>query len=173
MTRLHAGARRGPSADFSRRAAIRLRCRASTTTSRCARPRACPPLAEAAVVNTQRRTSRAIAGRHGSSPASFDVMSTPALPDFQREIGTRMSRGDFAGAAAAAAGCRAAWPSDSAGWLLGSIAALHADQKETALALVEERLAIDPKDVQCALQKAECLLALGRRAESLQAPDSA
>jgi tetratricopeptide (TPR) repeat protein len=100
-------------------------------------------------------------------------MSTPALPDFQREIGTRMSRGDFAGAAAAAAGCRAAWPSDSAGWLLGSIAALHADQKETALALIEERLAVNPGDVQCLLQQAECLLALGQRAPSLAAADAA
>jgi tetratricopeptide (TPR) repeat protein len=100
-------------------------------------------------------------------------MSTPALPDFQREIGTRMSRGDFAGAAAAAAGCRAAWPSDSAGWLLGSIAALHADQKETALALIEERLAVNPGDVECLLQQAECLLALGQRASSLAAADAA
>jgi tetratricopeptide (TPR) repeat protein len=102
-----------------------------------------------------------------------DPMSTPSVTDFQYEIGARMARGDWAAASAAAAGCRAAWPADSAGWLLGSIAALFADKKETALALVEERLAIDPKDVQCALQKAECLLALGRRAEALQAADSA
>jgi tetratricopeptide (TPR) repeat protein len=100
-------------------------------------------------------------------------MSTPSVNDFQYEIGARMARGDWAAAAAAAAGCRAAWPADSAGWLLGSIAALFADKKETALALVEERLVVDPKDVQCALQKAECLLALGRRAEALQAADSA
>jgi len=80
-----------------------------------------------------------------------------------------MARGDWAAAAAAAAGCRAAWPADSAGWLLGSIAALFADKKETALALVEERLGSDPSDVQCLLQKAECLLALGRRAEALSA----
>jgi tetratricopeptide (TPR) repeat protein len=100
-------------------------------------------------------------------------MATPSLPDFQFEIGARMARGDWAAAAAAAAGCRAAWPADSAGWLLGSIAALFADKKETALALVEERLAVDPKDMQCVLQKAECLLALGRRAEALQAADSA
>jgi tetratricopeptide (TPR) repeat protein len=51
--------------------------------------------------------------------------------------------------------------------LLGSIAALLADQKEMALALMEERLTIDATDVQCLLQKAECLLALGRRAEAL------
>ena len=78
-----------------------------------------------------------------------------------------MARGDWAAAAAAAAGCRQAWPTDSAGWLLGSIAALFADKKDMALALMEERLATDPGDVQCLLQKAECLLALGRRGEAL------
>jgi tetratricopeptide (TPR) repeat protein len=96
-------------------------------------------------------------------------MATPSLPDFQFEIGARMARGDWAAAAAVAAGCRTAWPADSAGWLLGSIAALFADKKEAALALVEERLATDPEDVQCLLQKAECLLALGRRTEALTA----
>ena len=100
-------------------------------------------------------------------------MATPSLPDFEFEIGARMGRGDWGGAAAAAAGCRAAWPADSAGWLLGSIAALFADKKETALALVEERLATDASDVQCLLQKAECLLALGRRAEALGAANEA
>ena len=94
-------------------------------------------------------------------------MATPSLPDFQFEIGARMARGDWAAAAAAAAGCRQAWPADAAGWLLGSIAALFADKKDVALALMEERLATDPGDVQCRLQKAECLLALGRRAEAL------
>src|SRR4029077_21140787 len=90
------------------------------------------------------------------------AMATPSLPDFQYEINTRMARGEWPAAAAAAAGCRAAWPADPAGWLLGSIVALFADQKDTALALMEERLATDPSDVQCLLQKAECLLALGR-----------
>src|ERR1700682_729050 len=75
------------------------------------------------------------------------LMSSPTLPDFQHEIGARMGRGDLAGASQAAAGCRAAWPSDRAGWLLGSIAALLEGKKEVALALVEERLATDPKDV--------------------------
>jgi tetratricopeptide (TPR) repeat protein len=100
-------------------------------------------------------------------------MATPSLPDFQFEIGARMARGDWNAAAAAAAGCRAAWPGDSAGWLLGSIAALFADKKDMALALVEERLATVPGDVQCLLQKAECLLALGRRAEALSSANEA
>jgi tetratricopeptide (TPR) repeat protein len=42
-----------------------------------------------------------------------------------------------------------------------------------ALALMEERLATDPRDVQCLLQRAECLLALGRRAEALSSADEA
>ncbi|MGO8829227.1 MAG: sulfotransferase [Steroidobacteraceae bacterium] len=100
-------------------------------------------------------------------------MSSPTLPQFEQDIGARIGRGDLAGAAAAAAGCRAAWPSDRAGWLFGSIAALLDDKKEWALALVEERLAADPTDAQCLLQKAECLLALGNRAESLKAADAA
>lgn len=94
-------------------------------------------------------------------------MSTPSLTDFQYEIGARMGRRDWSGAAATAAGCRARYPSDAAGWLLGSIIALLADQKETALALIEQRLAVDPADIQCLLQKAECLLALGNRADAL------
>jgi tetratricopeptide (TPR) repeat protein len=100
-------------------------------------------------------------------------MATPSLPDFQFEIGARMARGDWAAAAAAAAGCRQAWPADPAGWLLGSIAALFADKKDLALALVEERLRADPDDVQCLLQKAECLLALGRRGDALATANEA
>ncbi len=100
-------------------------------------------------------------------------MSTPTVPQFEHEIGERIGRGDLAGAEAAAAGCRAAWPSERAGWLFGSIAALLEDKKELALALVEERLAADTGDAQCLLQKAECLLALGNRDESLRAADAA
>jgi tetratricopeptide (TPR) repeat protein len=100
-------------------------------------------------------------------------MVAPSLPEFQFEIGARMARGDWNAAAAAAAGCRAAWPADSAGWLLGSIVALFADKSGMALGLVEERLATDPKDVQCLLQKAECLLALGRRDEALTSAEEA
>src|SRR5450755_2519696 len=100
-------------------------------------------------------------------------MGAPSLPDFQFEIGARMAGRDWRAAAATAARCRAAWPADSAGWLLGSIAALFANEKEAALALVEERLATDPKDVQCLLQKAECLLALGRRGEAISCANEA
>src|SRR5258708_27435034 len=100
-------------------------------------------------------------------------MATPSLSDFQFEIGARMARGDWTAATGAGAGCRAAWPADPAGWLLGSIAALFADKKEMALALMEERLATDSTDVQCQLQKAECLLALGRRAGALSSADEA
>ncbi len=100
-------------------------------------------------------------------------MAAPSLPEFQSEIGARMARGDWNAAAAAAAGCRATWPADPAGWLLGSIVALFADKKEMALALVEERLATDSRNVQCLLQKAECLLALGRRGQALSSADEA
>jgi tetratricopeptide (TPR) repeat protein len=77
-----------------------------------------------------------------------------------------MARGDWQGAETLAESCRAAWPKDESGWLLGSIAALFANRKDRALALIEERLSCDPDNVQCLLQKAECLLALGERDRS-------
>jgi len=100
-------------------------------------------------------------------------MSSPSLPQYHYEIGARMSRGDWEGAGAAAAGCRAAWPADPGGWLMGSMAALFADHKEMALALIEERLAIDPGDAACLIQKAECLLALGSREQAIAAAEAA
>lgn len=84
-----------------------------------------------------------------------------------------MNGGDLAGAAGVAAHCRTVWPDAAAGWLLGSIAALLADDQPTALALVNERLAIDPTDVQCLLQKAECLYAQGDVESALAAADAA
>jgi tetratricopeptide (TPR) repeat protein len=100
-------------------------------------------------------------------------MRSPTLADFQYEIGARLGRRDLAGAGQAAAQCRAVCPSDRTGWLFGSIAALLEDKKEAALALIEERLATDPLDPQCLLQRAECLLALGARADALAAADAA
>ena len=93
--------------------------------------------------------------------------------EFEREIGAHLAQGDFPGAAAAAANCRATWPTERAGWVLGSIAALYSDEKESALALVDEYLARHPGDVQCLLQRAECLMASGRRSEALAAIQSA
>jgi tetratricopeptide (TPR) repeat protein len=94
-------------------------------------------------------------------------MSTPTLAEFEYEIGARMGRGDFIGATAAAAACRAAWPSATAGWLLGSFAALCDGKAGVALELVDECLARDPGNIQFLLQRAECLMALGRKAEAV------
>jgi tetratricopeptide (TPR) repeat protein len=96
-----------------------------------------------------------------------------SVADFEREIGARLGRGDVAGAASAAAACRQKWPAASPGWLLGSIVALLQSDRGTALGLVEERLKAQPKDVQCLLQKAECLLAAGDRAGALAAAEAA
>jgi len=101
------------------------------------------------------------------------TMSTVSDAAFEQEIGSHLSRGDLAAAAAAAAACREAWPKAKAGWLLGSIVALMIKDHETALALIEERLRSDPADAQCLLQKAECLLALGERAAAVAAADAA
>jgi tetratricopeptide (TPR) repeat protein len=100
-------------------------------------------------------------------------MSSPPLAEFQRHFGERLNQRDWPGATAVASACRAAWPSESTGWLLGSIVALLADRKEEARALMEEYLASHPGDVQCLLQRAECLLALGRRADAVAAAKDA
>ena len=94
-------------------------------------------------------------------------MSSPSLPQFEHEIGARMARGDLAGAAAAAVDCRNAWPTAASGWLLGSMVALLREDREEALELAAEALARDPSSVRALLQRAEALLALGRRAEAL------
>jgi tetratricopeptide (TPR) repeat protein len=94
-------------------------------------------------------------------------MATPTLQQFEQEIGARMARSDFAGAAALAATCRAAFPKHSSGWLLGSFAALCNSQPESALALIEACLARAPHEVQFLLQQAECLSALERRSEAV------
>lgn len=96
-----------------------------------------------------------------------------SLSEFEFEIGQRMARRDFAGAAATAADCRVAWPSEKTGWLLGSFAALLADRPQDALELIEACLTGNPRDIQCLLQKAECLMALGRRSDALAAADAA
>jgi tetratricopeptide (TPR) repeat protein len=96
-------------------------------------------------------------------------MATPTPAEFEFEIGARLGRGDFAGAIAAAAACRTAWPRDRRGWLLGSFAALCGGQAESALALIEECLAAEPGNVQYLLQRAECLMSLGRKAEGVAA----
>ena len=96
-----------------------------------------------------------------------------SVEQFEREIGSRLGAFDLVGAANLAADCRAAWPQASAGWLLGSIVALMGLDKATALALVEQRLATHPNDVQCLLQKAECLQALGDHPGALVAAEAA
>lgn len=96
-------------------------------------------------------------------------MNSPSLPQFEHEIGARLGRGDLVGAARVAADSRRAWPANAAGWLLGSIVALLAGEKTTALELITERLTIDPGDIQCLIQKAECLFALGHRPQAMEA----
>ncbi len=100
-------------------------------------------------------------------------MSTPPLSQFQYAIGARMAGGDMAGAGALAAECRLQYPAAADGWLFGSMAALFADQKEQALALVEARLTVDPNHTQCLIQQAECLFALGLRERAIAAAEAA
>jgi tetratricopeptide (TPR) repeat protein len=92
-----------------------------------------------------------------------------SLASFEHEIGARIGRADWDGAAQLAADCRGAWPNDASGWLFGSLAALLAGQPQEALRLSDERLVRDPANVQCLLQRAESLFALGHREEALAA----
>jgi tetratricopeptide (TPR) repeat protein len=100
-------------------------------------------------------------------------MTTPSVMDFRREIAARMDVRDWTQAAAAAAACRAAWPAETAGWLLGSFVALLTDRKEEALALIDGGLAAQPNDFECLLHRAECLWTLGRRGDAIAAADAA
>jgi tetratricopeptide (TPR) repeat protein len=96
-----------------------------------------------------------------------------SLADFESGIGAHLARNDFTAAATVAERCRAAWPSARAGWFLGSIVALLEDKKDLALELIDECLARNHSDSQCLLQKAECLMALARRADALAAAAAA
>jgi len=100
-------------------------------------------------------------------------MSAQSPAAFQSEIAGHLSRGDFTAAAATAAACRRQWPAAAAGWLLGSFATLFAQRREESLALVEEYLALNPKNFECLLQRTECLIALGRREDALAAAAAA
>jgi thioredoxin-like negative regulator of GroEL len=94
-------------------------------------------------------------------------MSVPSLADYEHAAVAHLNRRDFAAAATAA------WPGARAGWLLGSFVALLADRAGVALELVDAWLARDPNDIECLVQRAECLLALGRRAQALAAAAAA
>ena len=100
-------------------------------------------------------------------------MTTRTVTDFRREIAERMEMRDWTRAAEVAAACRAAWPKDTAGWLLGSFVALLTDRGAEALALVDGALAAQPQDFECRLHRAECLWNLGRRADAIAAAEAA
>ena len=97
----------------------------------------------------------------------------PSLTSFEHEINSRLRAGDIAGAAAAAAACRAALPESRAGWHFGSIAALLSGQAAQARALAQQWLADHPEDAEGLLQSAECHLACGERGAALRAAAAA
>ena len=100
-------------------------------------------------------------------------MSTPSVADYRRTIAAHMEARDWARAAEAAAACRNQWPAEPTGWLLGSFVALLSDRPQDALALADGGIAVQPRDLACLIQRAECLLVLGRRAEAMAAADEA
>ena len=100
-------------------------------------------------------------------------MSTPSLSQYQAEISQRMAQQDWAGAGAAAEGCRAAHPESVLGWLMGSFIALATDRPTDALTLADAAARLDGEQIQVVLQQAECLWALGRAADARLAADRA
>jgi tetratricopeptide (TPR) repeat protein len=84
-----------------------------------------------------------------------------------------MARTDWQTAAALAKRLRTNSPASAAGWLHGSVIALIGGDKTTAIQLVREFLAIDPTNIRCLLQEAECLLALGQGPEAIDATERA
>jgi tetratricopeptide (TPR) repeat protein len=96
-------------------------------------------------------------------------MNAPSLAARDAQIGQLIATGNLPGAAQAAAECRRDWSTDPLGWVLGSVVALLMDLPELALRLIEECLSINGNDLRCLIQRAECLLALGRRNDALQA----
>lgn len=91
------------------------------------------------------------------------------LADFERDFDAAIRRRDFAGATAAATSCHRAWPDAVQGWLFVSVLALQQTDPSGALAIIDECLSQHPDDAECLLQRAQCLRALGRRSEMLEA----
>ncbi len=84
-----------------------------------------------------------------------------------------LAAGDLATAARVAGSLRIRRPTAPLGWILGSIEALLRDDKPAALAFIDEPLRAVPSHVPSLLQKAEVLLALGRREDALTVAERA
>ncbi len=90
-----------------------------------------------------------------------------------REISRHMRAGDWAAARSACLQLNARAPLFADGWLAASHIGMALKQPEEALAAIERAAALDPRNVRHLIQRAQCLLVMGRRAAALDAAQSA
>jgi tetratricopeptide (TPR) repeat protein len=90
-----------------------------------------------------------------------------------REVSRLMRAGDFARARSACVTLNVRAPQFADGWLAASHIAMAMKEPADALAAIDRAAAIDPANVRCSIQRAQCLLALGRRADALDAARAA
>ncbi len=90
-----------------------------------------------------------------------------------REISRLIRAGDFAAARGACLILNARAPQLADGWLAACHVALGLKQPAEALAAIDRAVAIDRANVRYCLQRAQCLLGLGRRADALDAARAA
>jgi len=90
-----------------------------------------------------------------------------------REISRLMRAGDWAGARRACLQLNARAPQLADGWLAASHIAMASKEPGVALAAIDRAAAIDPRNTRYSVQRAQCLLALGRRAAALAAARAA
>jgi tetratricopeptide (TPR) repeat protein len=86
-----------------------------------------------------------------------------------REVSRLMRAGDWTGARTACLPLNARAPQFAEGWFAASHIAMALKEPERALAAIERAAAIDPSNIRYAIQRAQCLLALGQRAAALAA----
>jgi len=90
-----------------------------------------------------------------------------------REISRLMRAGDWAGARGACLSLNARAPQFADGWLAASHIAMALKEPEGALAAIDRAVAIEPSNTRYAIQRAQCLLALGQRTAALAAARAA
>jgi tetratricopeptide (TPR) repeat protein len=90
-----------------------------------------------------------------------------------REVSRLMRAGDFIGAHRACALLNARSPGLADAWLAASHIAMAQKKPADALAAIDRAAAIDPAGVRYRIQRAQCLLALGRREAALDAARAA
>jgi tetratricopeptide (TPR) repeat protein len=90
-----------------------------------------------------------------------------------REVSRLMRAGDWAGARNACRQLNARVPQLADGWLAASHIAMAFKEPAGALAAIDRAAAIEPHNARYSVRRAQCLLALGRRAAALDAARAA